>query len=145
MERTRMNRKYKTYKVIKWASLICSIISAILPAVLVAIKVAPSFPHVSVGVGVASVGAFVLALGLIFIIRGLEKRYGKHLPWATTTVLWSWVLWGMIFATQKVIAQAAQISLALAIGASVAFVLSLVSDLFKVLEKTIKEEYDRMN
>ena len=140
----KLDKKYKTCKVLKWMLLVMSITCAICPALVVAFKVAPSIPRVEFRTGIATSAAFLLAIGLIFVIWGLEKRFGHKLPWATTTLLRSWVLYFAIFSLKKVIVQSEQISLALAIGASVAFVLSFGSELCKTLEKNAEEEYKRL-
>lgn len=140
----KLDRRYKTYKVLKWVLFVFSIGVAVVPAVWVAFKVAPSVPRIGIKVGVAGIAMFVLALGLIFIMRGLDKRYGRSLPWATTALLWSWILYCMLFSLGKVIRQAEQVSLALAIGVSAAFVLGMASELFRVLEQAVKEDYERL-
>lgn len=140
----KLDRRYKCCKVLKWLLFAISLATAFLPAVFVAFKVAPSMPKVTPAVGLAGVGMFILAIGLLFIIGGLNKRYGHKLPWATLTVLLSWVLYCFLYAMQRIIVQSVQISLALAAGSSVAFVLSLGSELCGVLEKAAEEEYKRL-
>lgn len=141
---TILNRRYKTYKALKRVLLILSIAAAIIPAVCVAFKVAPSLPRVKPAIGVAYIALFILAIGLILIIRGLEKRYGRSLPWATSTLLWAWALYCFLYAIEKIIAQGILVALALAMGASAAFVLSLGSELCRVLERSAREEYERL-
>ena len=140
----KLERRYKRCKVLKGVLLIVSVVVAVAPAVFVAVRVAPSFPKAKIGEGLATFAIFILAAGLIFVIRGLKKRYASKLPWATTTLLWSWVLFFLIYSLQSVISQARQISLALAIGVSVAFVLSLGSELCATLEKAAEDEYKRL-
>ena len=139
-----LDRRYKVCKVMKWVTLILSVACAILPAVIVAIRVAPSMPKVGVWQGISGCAMFVLALGLLFILRGLGKKYGHKLPWATTALIWGWVLYLIITSIKKVISQMETISLALAIGISVGFVLSIASELFAVLETGAEEEYKRL-
>lgn len=141
---TILNRRYKTYKVLKHVLLIISIAVAIIPAIWVAFKVAPSLPRVKPAAMVASFALFILAIGLILIIRGLEKRYAHSLPWAMSTLLGAWALYCFLYAIEKVIVQGVQVALALAVGASVAFVLSLGSELCRVLERSAREEYERL-
>jgi uncharacterized membrane protein YagU involved in acid resistance len=129
--------------VLKWVLLILSVAVAIVPAIFVAVRVSPTFPKVTIGEGITTCAFFTLALGLIFIIRGLEKRYAHKLPWATTALIWSWALYLIIRALGKIIAQSEQISLALAVGISVSFVLSLGSELCKTIEHNTEEEYKR--
>lgn len=140
----KLDKKYKCCKVLKWVLLILSLIVAVAPAVFVAFKVAPYVPTVSFRVGLSCVALFVLAIGLIFIIRGLNTRYGHKLPWATTPLVWCWILYLLLFSLEKVITQARQISLALAVGSSIAFVLVLASEIFRVTEGLTKEEYERL-
>ncbi len=140
----KFERQYKVCKVLKWILLIVSIISAVCPAIVVAFKIAPSFPRVSPQVGISGFAAVIVVIGLIFVLRGLEKRYAHKLPWATSALLWSWILYFSIYALKKIIVQSEQISLALSIGVSVAFVLSLGSELCRALEKTAREEYMRL-
>ena len=139
----RLDRRYKCCRVLRRVLLIASCIVAIAPAIFVAVRVAPSFPRVKLVDGIATFAIFILAVGLIFIIRGLEKRYAHKLPWATSALFWSWVLYFMIHSLSRVISQSVQISLALAIGVSVAFVLSLGAELCLAIEKTAEEEYRR--
>lgn len=140
----KLDKKYKVCKVLKWVLLILSLIVAVAPAVFAAYKVAPYVPKVSFSVGLSGVAVFVLAIGLIFIIHGLKARYGHKLPWATAPLIWSWILYLLFFSLEKIITQAKQISLALAVGASVAFVLVLASEIFRVTEELTKEEYERL-
>lgn len=140
----RLDKRYKSCKVLKWVLGVTSILFAILPPIYVAFKVAPAIPKTNVWAGVTGFAAFLLAIGLLFIIRGLNRRYGQKLPWATTYVLGSWTMWAFIVALERVIDQAGQISLALALGSSVAFILSLGSECFRVMEKTAEEEYKRL-
>lgn len=140
----KLDKREKLYKVLKWALLILSIAVSVTPAIFVALRVAPSFPKVKTGVAIATFAAFIIALGLIFVVRGLEKRYAHNLPWATTTLIWSWVLYLVIFSLKRIIVPAEQISLALAIGVSVSFVLSLASDLCGVLASSAAEDYKRL-
>ena len=140
----RLDRRFKVCKLFKWILGIASVAFSVIPPLWVAFKVAPSIPKTTVWIGVSGAAAFVLAVGLILLIRGLNKRYGHNLPWATSFVLWSWVLYGLLHSLGKVIVQAEQVSLALAMGASAAFVLSLGSECFRVIEKNSSEEYRRL-
>lgn len=140
----RLDKRYKSCKVLKWLFGILSIPFAILPPVCVAFRVAPAIPKTSVWVGVTGFAAFLLAIGLLFVIRGLNRRYGQKLPWATTCTLGSWTMWAFVTAVEKIIEQAGQIALALALGSSVAFILSLGSECFRVMERNAEEEYKRL-
>ena len=140
----RLDKRYKSCKILKWLFGILSIPFAIVPPVCVAFRVAPAIPKTSVWVGVTGVAAFLLAIGLLFVIRGLNRRYGQKLPWATTCTLGSWTMWAFVTAVEKIIEQAGQIALALALGSSVAFILSLGSECFRVMERNAEEEYKRL-
>ena len=140
----RLDKRYKSCKVLKWLFGILSIPFAIVPPVCVAFRVAPAIPKTSVWVGVTGAAAFLLAIGLLFVIRGLNRRYGQKLPWATTCTLGSWTMWAFVTAFEKIIEQAGQIALALALGSSVAFILSLGSECFRVMERNAEEEYKRL-
>lgn len=140
----RLDKRYKSCKVMKWLFGILSIPFAIVPPVCVAFRVAPAIPKTSVWLGVTGAAAFLLAIGLLFVIRGLNRRYGQKLPWATTCTLGSWTMWAFVTAFEKIIEQAGQIALALALGSSVAFILSLGSECFRVMERNAEEEYKRL-
>ena len=140
----RLDKRYKSCKVMKWLFGILSIPFAIVPPVCVAFRVAPAIPKTSVWVGVTGAAAFLLAIGLLFVIRGLNRRYGQKLPWATTCTLGSWTMWAFVTAFEKIIEQTGQIALALALGSSVAFILSLGSECFRVMERNAEEEYKRL-
>ena len=101
-----LDRRYKVCKALKWVLGIASILVAIVPPVCVAFRVAPAIPKTSVWVGVTGFAAFLLAIGLLFVIRGLNRRYGQKLPWATTCTLGSWTMWAFVTAVEKIIEQA---------------------------------------
>lgn len=138
-----LKRKRKAYKALRWVFMIASIALAITPAIVVAFRVAPYIPKVRPIVGVASFASVIICIGILCIFGGLLRKYGKNLPWALGGLCVSWVLYFLIVAIKRVISQAEQVSMALAIGMSCAVVLSITSDVFAVLAKNCDEEFER--
>lgn len=139
----RLNRAYKTYKVLKWVFLIVSIAVALCPAIVTAIRVAPYVPKPAPYVSIASFAAVIIAIGIGLVLGGLIRRYGHKLPWAIWGLCGSWIMYLVLYSLGKVIKQAEQVSLALAIGMSIAAVLAITSDLFAAFEKQCEEEFKK--
>ena len=137
---TRLTRLRRRYKLLKWLCLISSLISATVPGVAAAIKVAPSLKDTGSRWGLAGYALVIVGIAALIIWRALSKKYASKLPWALSAMIWMWALAGVLFALKKIIEEAALISFVFAIGASVAFVLSSLTDLFKMLEKQVSED-----
>ena len=128
----RLDRKYKWCRWLQWITLVFSVIISIAPGATVAIKVARVLKDdTKAKWGLAGFAVFILLIAVLIVLRALDKKFAHKLPWALQAMIWMWVMTIIIYALQKIIVQAAQISLALAIGTSAAFVLSLASEIFK--------------
>ena len=137
-----LNAKYKWCRWLQWITLVLSVMVSVTPGTTVAIKVARVLKEdAKAKWSLAGFAIFILCVAVLIVLRALDKKFAHKLPWALQAALWMWVMTIVIYALQKIIVQAAQISLALAIGTSAAFVLSLVSDVFKVIADGLKEEY----
>jgi Na+/melibiose symporter-like transporter len=136
----RLTRLRRRYKLLKWLCLIFSLISATVPGVAAAINVAPSLKDADSKWGLAGYALVIVGIAALIIWRALSKKYASKLPWALSAMIWMWALTGVLFALKKIIEEAALISFVFAIGASVAFVLSSLTDLFKMLEKQVSED-----
>lgn len=137
---TRLTRLRRRYRLLKWLCLIFSLIAATIPGVVAAIKVAPSLKDAGSKWGLAGYALVIVGIAALIIWRALSKKYASKLPWALSATIWMWALSGVLFALKKIIEEAALISFVFAIGASVAFVLSSLSDLFKMLERQARED-----
>lgn len=137
---TRLTRLRRRYRLLKWLCLIFSLIAATVPGVVAAIKVAPSLKDAGSKWGLAGYALVIVGIAALIIWRALSKKYASKLPWALSATIWMWALAGVLFALKKIIEEAALISFVFAIGASVAFVLSSLSDLFKMLERQARED-----
>jgi Na+/melibiose symporter-like transporter len=113
---------------------------ATVPGAVAAIKVAPSLKDTGSKWGLAGYALVIVGIAALIIWRALSKKYASKLPWALSAMIWMWALAGVLFALKKIIEEAALISFVFAIGASVAFVLSSLTDLFKMLEKQVSED-----
>lgn len=136
----RLTRLRRRYSLLKWLCLISSLIAATVPGAMAAIKVAPSLKDTGSKWGLAGYALVIVGIAALIIWRALSKKYASKLPWALSAMIWMWALAGVLFALKKIIEEAALISFVFAIGASVAFVLSSLTDLFKTLEKQVSED-----
>lgn len=139
----------KRYKGLRWAQHIlfwCSIIVAVVPAIVTALVTGLVFTeahNVDGHWGLAGFAIFVLAVGAILMLKGLRDKFKDKMPWSLTAAIGSWIMTGFIWAIYKIVEDALFISLALAIGCSVAAVLSSVSDYCKARADAMEGEYYR--
>jgi Na+/melibiose symporter-like transporter len=136
----RLTRIYKRYKLCEWACFAASIMSAALPGVAEAIKVAKVLNTSEAKWGLAGYAVIIICIAGIIIWRSLGKKFAHKLPWALSAAVWTWAITGAIFALKGIIDNALLITFMFAIGATVAFVLSCLSDLFKTLAAHAKED-----
>lgn len=136
----RLTRLRRRYKILKWVCLLSSLISAIVPGTLAAIKVAPKLKDAGSRWGLAGYAVIILCIAGLIIWRALSKKYASKLPWALSPTILMWALVAMLFALRKIIDEALLITLVFAIGMSVAFVLSFLTDLFGTLAGQADEE-----
>lgn len=138
-----------SYKRLRWAQHILfwvSILTAIVPAVVVALTTGLVFREAHNEDGkwrLAGFAIFVLGVGALLMLKGLRDKLKDKMPWALTAAVGSWIMTGFIFVIYKIVEDALFISLALAIGCTVASVLSSVSDLCKARADAMQQEYYR--
>ena len=137
---TRLTRQFRRYKLLWLACLILSVVSAIAPGVVAAIKVAPALKDSGSKWGLAGYAVVIICIAALVVWRALSKKYASKLPWALSAMIWMWALTAVLFALQKIIDEALLITFVFAIGASVAVVLSCLTDLFGALAKQTGEE-----
>ena len=142
-ELTDLEKRYKRLRWAQWILFVCSIISAILPAVIVAFRVAPKLANAESRVGLAGFAVVILVIGAILMTWGLIMKYRDKLPWALLAAVGSWILYFLILSIQKIAEDAMFISLALAIGCSVALIAGSISDFCKAQADGIEQEYHR--
>lgn len=133
--------KYRRLKLLQWSCFILSIISATVPPFVAALKVAPILKDAGSKWGLAGYAVFILAIAGIIVWRGLSKKYAHKLPWALSVGILAWGLTALLFSLQRIIDEALYIAFVFALGASVAFVLSCLTDLFKALSAQVREEW----
>ena len=133
--------KYRRLKLLQWFCFILSVASATVPPFVAALKVAPVLKDAGSKWGLAGYAVFVLAIAGLIVWRGLSKKYASKLPWAMSVAILAWGLAALLFSLQKIIDEALYISFMFAIGASVAFVLSCLTDLFKTIAAQVREEW----
>jgi hypothetical protein len=139
----------KRYKGLRWAQHILfwvSLLCALVPAVVVACATGLVFEEAHNEDGkwhLAGFAIFVLAVGALLMLKGLRDKFKDKMPWAVTAAVGSWVMTGFIFAIYKIVEDALFISLALAIGCTVAVVLSSISDFCKAQADGMEQEYYR--
>ena len=140
MTTVRLKRIYRRYKALRTICFILSVEAAVAPSVLAAIKVAPVLKDTGSRWGLAGYAVIILVLAGLIIWRGLSKKYAHKLPWALSVSILSWGLVALLTSLQRIISQALYISIAFAIGATVALVLSVLCDLFSTLAANVREE-----
>jgi hypothetical protein len=139
----------KRYKGLRWAQHILfwvSVLAATVPALVVALTTGLVFTEAHNEDGkwhLAGFAIFVLAIGALLMLKGLRDKFRDKMPWSVTAAVGSWVMTGFIYAIHKIVEDALWISLALAIGCTVASVLSAISDLCKTQADAMQQEYYR--
>ena len=136
-----LQRKYRLYKFTQWGCFFASIISATVPPIAAAINVAPALKDNTSKLVLAGYAVFILVLVGLIVWRGLSKKLAHKIPWALGVGILAWGLTALLFSLQKIIDNALYIAFMFAIGATVAFVLSIIADLFKMLAAHVKEEW----
>ncbi len=145
-ELTKLEKKYKrlrwTQHILFWASLI----SALLPAITVALNTGLVYDIEQNDAGkwrLAGFATIVLSVGIILVLKGLSEKIRDKMPWAITAAVGSWIMTGFIFAISKIVEDALFISFVLAVGCTVAVVLSSISDLCRARADAMQQEYYR--
>ena len=139
----------KRYKRLRWAQHILfwiSILTAIVPAVVVALNTGLIFHEARNAEGkwrLAGFAIFVVAIGVLLMLKGLRDKLKDKMPWSVTATVGSWIMTGFIFVVYKIIEDALWLSLALAIGCSVATVLSYISEYYETRADAMESEYYR--
>ena len=136
----RLQRLRRRYRLLWLFSFVLSIISAIVPGAVAAIKVAPKLKDTGSRWGLAGYAIVIICIAALIVWRALSKKYANRLPWAISATIWMWALTAVLFALQKIIDEALLITFVFAIGTSVAFVLSCLTDLFGTLAKQASED-----
>lgn len=145
-ELTRLEKKYKGLRWAQHSLFWLSIISAVVPCAVAVLKTGLIYSVAENESGkwsLAGYAVFVVAVGVILMAKGLMSKFKDKLPWATTAVIGTWIMVGFIAAIRKIVEDALFISLALAIGCTVAVLLSGISDFCKVQADTLRDEYNR--
>lgn len=142
-ELTDLEKKYKRLRWTQWILFILSIITAITPAVIVAVRVAPRFESTESRWGLAGFAVVIISIGAILMLWGLIMKYRDKLPWLLLPTVISWLLFLLIWSIRKIADDAFFIALALAIGCSVAIIMSMISDFYKASADGIQQEYNR--
>ncbi len=134
-------RKYRTFKLLRWGCFILSIISATVPPFAAALKVAKIIPDKAGKWGLAGYAVFILVIAGLIVWRGLSKKYAHKLPWALGVCILAWGLAAFLFTLRNIIDESVYITFVFALGASGAFVLSCLTDLFETLANQVREEW----
>ena len=145
-ELTRLEKKYKglrwTQHILFWLS----IVAAVVPATVAVLKTGIIYSVAENEGGkrsLAGYAVFVVAVGVLLMAKGLMGKFKDKLPWATTAVVGTWIMTGFIAAIRAIVEDALFISFALAIGCTVAAVLSSISDLCRAQADALRDEYNR--
>ncbi len=145
-ELTKLEKRYKSLRWAQYILFFLSIIVAIVPAAIAVVKTGLVYT-VSENEGgkwsLTVYAIFVISVGVLLMAKGLMSRFKDKLPWATVAVIGTWIMTGFISAIRAIVEDALVISLALAIGCSVAAVLSGISDLCKTQADVMRDEYNR--
>ena len=145
-ELTKLEKRYKSLRWSQYILFFLSIIVAVVPATVAVFKTGLVY-SVSENEGgkwsLAGYAVFVVSIGVILMAKGLMSKFKDKLPWATSAVIGTWIMTGFISAIRAIVEDALFISLALAIGCSVAAVLSGISDLCKTQADVMRDEYNR--
>lgn len=139
----------KRYKSLRWAQYILFFLSlavALVPATVAVIKTGIVYTAAENNGGhwsLAGYAVFVVSVGVVLMAKGFMGKFKDKLPWATTAVVGTWIMTAFIAAIKAIVEDALFISLTLAIGCTVAAVLSSISDLCKAQADAMRDEYNR--
>ena len=143
---TRLERRYKSLRWAQYILFFLSLAVAVVPATVAVIKTGLVYT-VSENSGghwsLAGYAVFVVSIGAALMVKGLIAKFKDKLPWATTAVVGTWIMTAFIAAIKAIVEDALFISLTLAIGCTVAAVLSSISDLCKAQADAMRDEYNR--
>lgn len=138
-----LNRRYKIYRWIQHITFWVSIGIAVVPGIVEAFKIAPFVKGALPKIGLAGYALFLVAVGVLIVLRALGKRFAHKIPWAISAAAASWVLFLVLLSLKSIINEATAIAFAFATGTGAAVILSSVSEIFKVLANITSEEFDR--
>ena len=142
-----LTRLEKRYRGLRWAQHILfwlSIISAVAPCAVAVLKTGLVYKaQVDARWALAGYAVFVIAVGVLLMVKGLMSKFSDKLPWATSAVIGTWIMTAFIAVIKSIVEDALIISLALAIGCTVAAVLSSISDLCRAQADALRDEYNR--
>lgn len=145
-ELTRLEKRYKSLRWAQYILFFLSLAAAVVPATVAVFKTGLVY-SVSENEGgkwsLAVYAIFVVSVGVILMAKGLMSKFKDKLPWATTAVIGTWIMTAFISAIRAIVEDALFISLMLAIGCTVAAVLSGISDLCKAQADVMRDEYNR--
>lgn len=145
-ELTKLEKRYKSLRWAQYILFFLSIAVAIAPATVAVFKTGLVYT-VSENEGgkwsLTVYAIFVISVGVLLMAKGLMSKFKDKLPWATVAVIGTWIMTGFISAIRAIVEDALFISLMLAIGCSVAAVLSGISDLCKTQADVMRDEYNR--
>jgi O-antigen/teichoic acid export membrane protein len=143
MERDKLKKQYKAFRIAQLACFIASIISCVLPVVISAIRVAPNIKETEDKIALSGVGIFIVAVVVLIVFRSIVVKYISKLPYTLTVVISVGVMLLLTVCLEKIIDDAIAVLIVAFIGAAVAFVLELVSMYLKSRANEIKEIYLR--
>ena len=142
-----LTRLEKRYKGLRWAQYILfglSILAATVPCAVAVIKTGLVYKaEESAKWSLGGYAIFVVAVGAVLMLKGLRDKFRDKLPWATSAVIGTWIMTGFIAVIKAIVEDALIISLTLAIGCTVAAVLSSISDLCRAQADALRDEYNR--
>lgn len=145
-ELTRLEKRYKSLRWAQYILFFVSVIVAVVPATVAVFNTGLVYTAAENDGGKWSLAAyaiFVVSVGVVLMAKGLIGKFKDKLPWATTAVIGTWIMTAFIFAIKAIVEDAFFISFMLAIGCTVAAVLSGISDLCKAQADVMREEYNR--
>lgn len=145
-ELTRLEKRYKSLRWAQYILFVLSIASAVAPAAVAVFKTGLVYTVAENEGGkwsLAGYAIFVISVGVVLMAKGLIGKFKDKLPWATSAVIGTWIMTGFIAAIRAIVEDALFISLTLAIGCTVAAVLSGISDLCRAQADTLRDEYNR--
>lgn len=143
MERDKLKKQYKAFRISQLVCFIASIVSCVLPIIISAIRIAPNIKETEDKIALSGVGIFIVAVVVLIVFRSIVVKYISKLPYTLTVVISVGVMLLLTVCLEKIIDDAIAILMTAFIGAAVAFVLELVSMYLKSRANEIKEIYLR--
>ena len=145
MEKLKIERKYKTFRLLQHLCLALAFAACVLPMFVSAVRVVPNTPDKGSKVAVGGVALFFIIIVTLILFRSYVKKFVSSLPCTLTVFIAVLAMLLFIVCLKKIIDDAIAVLIVGAIGSFIGVILEIASMLFKMNADDIKERFGRMS